>query len=145
MLVTATEQANTAVNKFIRNSTEAQTNRRLFYLDGRQMVNYDVWADSQNFLECQRALGSILSLENTTIATRADYCAAGENAGSYYVVGQSGRRFAESDLCMSGSPVSNLVIQLSKSGTPVATSVYIYVLYDAVAVLDANGSCAVAK
>lgn len=139
------EQANTAVNNFIRNSTEAQTNSRRFYLDGKQMVNYDVWADSQNFLECQRALGSILSLENTTIATRADYCATAVGDGAYYVVGQSGRRFAESDLCMSGSPCSNLVIQLAKSGTPVASSMYIYVLYDGVAVLDANGSCAVAK
>lgn len=141
----AVEQANTAVNAFIRNSTEAQTNSRRFYLDGKQMVNYDVWADSQNFLECQRALGSLLSLDNTTVATRSTYCAAGENAGSYYILGQSGRRFAESDLCMSGSPCSNLVIQLAKSGTPIATSVYINVLYDAVAVLDANGSCAVAK
>jgi hypothetical protein len=141
----AVEQANTAVNAFIRNSTEAQTNSRRFYLDGKQMVNYDVWADSQNFNETQRALGSLLSLDNTTLGTRATYCAAGESAGSYYVVGQSGRRFAESDLCMSGSPCSNLVIQLSKSGTPIASSVYINVLYDAVAVLDANGSCAVAK
>jgi hypothetical protein len=139
------EQANTAVNAFIRNSTEAQTNSRRFYLDGKQMVNYDVWADSQNFNECQRALGSLLSLDNTTVSTRATYCASGESAGSYYIVGQSGRRFAESDLCMAGSPVSNLVIQLAKSGTPVATSMYIYVLYDGVAVLDANGSCAVAK
>jgi len=139
------EQANTAVNAFIRNSTEAQTNSRRFYLDGKQMVNYDVWADSQNFLETQRALGSILSLDNTTIADRTNYCASGESAGSYYIVGQSGRRFAESDLCMSGTPCSNLVIQLAKSGTPVATSMYIYVLYDAVCVLDANGSCAVAK
>jgi hypothetical protein len=141
----AVEQANTAVNAFIRNSTEAQTNSRRFYLDGKQLVNYDVWADSQNFLECQRALGSILSLDNTTIANRVNYCATAVDAGSYYVVGQSGRRFGESDLCMSGSPCSNLVIQLAKSGAPVASSVYIYVLYDAVAVLDANGSCAVAK
>jgi hypothetical protein len=139
------EQANTAVNAFIRNSTENNSNSRRFYLDGKQMVNYDVAMDSQNFLECQRALGSILSLENTTVATRATYCAAGVGDGSFYVVGQSGRRFAESDLCMAGSPCSNLVIQLAKSGTPVATSMYIYVLYDGVAVLDANGSCAVAK
>ena len=111
------------------------------------MVNYDVWADSQNFLECQRALGSLLSLDNTTIATRADYCATAVGDGAYYIVGQSGRRFAESDLCMAGSPVSNLVIQLAKTGGAgiVASSMYIYVLYDAVAVLDANGSCAVAK
>lgn len=141
----AVEQANTAVNAFIRNSTEAQSNSRRMYLDGKQMVNYDVWADSQNFLECQRALGSILDLQNTTLATRANYCASGESAGSYYIIGQSGRRFNESDLCMAGSPCQNLVIQLAKSGTPIATSVYIYVLYDAVVVLDATGSCAVAK
>jgi hypothetical protein len=137
--------ATTVPNNFIRNSTEAQTNSRRFYLDGKQMVNYDVWADSQNFNETQRALGSLLSLDNTTIATRANYCAAAVGAGAYYIVGQSGRRFAESDLCMAGSPCSNLVIQLAKSGTPVASSMYIYVLYDGVAVLDANGSCAVAK
>jgi hypothetical protein len=144
------EQATTAVNAFIRNSTEANTNYRRFYLDGKQMVNYDVWADSQNFLETQRALGSLLSLDNTTLGARANdgnsnYCATAVGAGSYYVVGQSGRRFAESDLCMSGTPCSNLVIQLGKTGASVASSVYINVLYDAVAVLDANGSCAVAK
>lgn len=135
----------TVPNAFIRNSTEAQTNSRRYYLDGKQIVNYDVASDSQNFLECQRSLGSILSLENTTVATRATYCAAGEAAGSFYVQGQSARRFNETDLCMSGSPCQNLVIQLSKSGTPIASSVFIYVLYDAVAVLDANGSAAVAK
>jgi len=144
-VVSTVEAANTAVNAFSRNSTEATTNSRRFYLDGKQMVNYDVWADSQNFLECQRALGSILSLENSTVASRTTYCAAAENGGSFYVVGQSGRRFAESDLCMAGSPCSNLVIQLAKTGTPVACSAYIYVLYDGVAVLDANGSVAVAK
>lgn len=146
------EQASTAVNNFIRNSLEDQTNSRRMYLDGKQMVNYDVWADSQNFLECQRALGSILDLQNTTLAVRtADgltgYCATAENAGNYYIVGQSARRFNETDLCMAGTPCQNLVIQLAKSSssTPIATSVYIYVLYDAVVVLDATGSCAVAK
>jgi hypothetical protein len=139
------ESANTAVNSFIRNSTEATTNSRRMYLDGKQIVNYDVWADSQNFLECQRALGTLLNLENTTIATRANYCAAAVGGGKFYVVGQSSKRFSESDLCMSGSPCSNLVIQIAKSGSPVATSVYLYVLYDAVCVIDANGSVAVAK
>lgn len=135
----------TAVNSFIRNSTEAAENSRRFYLDGKQLVNYDVSTDSQNFLETQRAFGTLLNLENTTIATRLDYCAAGETAGKFYVVGQSSKRFSESDLCMSGSPCSNLVIQIAKGGTPVATSVFIYVLYDAVCVIDANGSVAVAK
>jgi hypothetical protein len=144
-VVQSVEAANTAVNAFIRNATETTANSRRLYLDGKQIVNYDVWADSQNFLETQRALGTLLNLENTTIATRADYCAAGESAGSYYVVGQSAKRFSESDLCMSGSPCSNLVIQIAKAGTAVATSVFIYVLYDAVCVIDANGSVAVAK
>lgn len=143
----AVEQANTAVNAFIRNATEDQANSRRMYLDGKPLVNWDVWSDSGNFLECQRALGSILDLQNTTLATRANYCASGESAGSYYVVGQSARRFNESDLCMAGSPCQNLVIQLAKASgsTPIASSVYIYVLYDAVVVLDATGSCAVAK
>jgi hypothetical protein len=141
----AIEAASTAKNSFIRNSTEATTNSRRIYLDGKQIVNYDVWADSQNFLETQRALGTLLNLENTTIATRTNYCVDTVAGGQYYVVGQSSKRFSESDLCMSGSPCSNLVIQLAKSGTPVASSVYIYVLYDAVCVIDANGSVAVAK
>lgn len=146
---TSVETTNTgaalAPNKFIRNSTEAQTNSRRYYLDGKQIVNYDVWADSQNFLECQRAMGTLLDLENTTVATRATYCVASVGGGSFYVQGQSAKRFSESDLCMSGTPCSNLVIQLHKTGTSVATSVYIYVLYDAVCVIDANGSVAVAK
>jgi hypothetical protein len=142
---TSVESANTAVNAFVRNSTEDQTVSRRLYIDGKQIVNYDVWADSQNFLECQRAMGHLLNLENTTLATRTNYCASGETAGSYFVVGQSARRFDESDLCMSGTPCSNLVIQLAKYGTAVASSIYIYVLYDAVCVIDANGSVAVAK
>lgn len=142
---TSVEGANTAVNSFVRNSTEAETVSRRLYIDGKQIVNYDVWADSQNFLECQRAMGHLLNLENTTLATRTDYCATGETAGNYYVVGQSARRFDESDLCMSGTPCSNLVIQLAKAGSAVAASIYIYVLYDAVCVIDANGSVAIAK
>lgn len=132
-------------NSFIRNSTEAQSNSRRFYIDGKQLVNYDVWSDSQNFDECQRALSILLDPATTTLATRTTYCAAAVDAGRYFVVGQNSRRFNETNLCMTGTPCQNLVIQLAKSGTPVASSMYIYVLYDQVVVLDANGSCAVAK
>lgn len=132
-------------NSFIRNSTEAQSNSRRFYIDGKQLVNYDVWSDSQNFDECQRALSILLDPATTTLATRTTYCAAAVDAGRYFVVGQNARRFNETNLCMTGTPCQNLVIQLAKSGTPVASSMYIYVLYDQVVVLDANGSCAVAK
>jgi hypothetical protein len=133
-------------NSFVRNSTEASSNSRRFYLDGKQMVNYDVWSDSQNFNETQRALSVLLDPANTTIATRATYCALGETAGQYYIVGQSARRFSEQDVCMAGTPCQNLVIQLAKTGANIlATSVYCYIIYDQVVVIDANGSVAVAK
>lgn len=150
-ILSSVETASTAAtlagvqNSFIRNSTEAPTNSRRFYIDGKQLVNYDVWSDSQNFNETQRALSVLLDPANTTIATRATYCAAGETAGRYYIVGQNSKRFNEQNLCMTSTPCQNLVIQLAKSGTPQNTSMYIYVLYDQVAVIDANGSVAVAK
>jgi hypothetical protein len=135
----------TNLNSFIRNSTEANTNYRRIFIDSKQLISYDVWADSQNFLECQRTLGMMLDPALTTIATRANYCNAGVATGSYYVVGQSSNRFSESDLCMTGTPCQNLVIQLGKTGTTVATNYYIYILYDQVVVFDANGSVGVAK
>lgn len=98
-IVTATETATTGAtqtavtNSFVRNCSESSANSRRFYLDGKQMVNYDVWSDSQNFNETQRSLSVLLDPANTTIATRTNYCAAGETAGQYYIVGQSGRRF----------------------------------------------------
>ena len=135
----------TNLNSFIRNSTEAQANYRRIFIDSKQLISYDVPYDSQNFLECQRTLGMLLDPALTTVATRTNYCNAGVATGAYYVVGQSSNRFSESDLCMSGTPCQNAVIQIGKTGTPVATNVYIYVLYDQVVVFDANGSVGVAK
>jgi hypothetical protein len=132
-------------NNFIRNATEDTANNRRFWLDGKQIVNYDVAMDSQNFLETQRALSILLDPACTTLATRGNYCVAGEAAGLYYVSGQNARRFADADLCMCGTPCQNLVIQMYKAGAPVAASVYIYILYDQVVVIDATGSVAVAK
>jgi hypothetical protein len=145
VIAPANALALTNLNSFIRNSTEAQTNYRRIFIDSKQLISYDVPFDSQNFLECQRTLGMMLDPALTTVATRANYCDAGVATGSYYVVGQSANRFSESDLCMTGTPCQNLVIQLGKSGTPVATNYYIYILYDQVVVFDANGSVGVAK
>jgi hypothetical protein len=46
---------------------------------------------------------------------------------------------------MTGTPCQNLVIQIGKTGVPVATNFYIYILYDQVVVFDSNGSVGVAK
>ena len=132
-------------NNFVRNTTEVQANRRLVFCDGKQLVNYDVWADSQNFNETQRALSILLDPSNTTLGTRATMCTPENNTQRYYVSGQSSRRFSENSVCMSGIPCSNLVINFQKGGASVATSVYIYCLIDQVVVIDSNGSVAVAK
>jgi hypothetical protein len=135
----------TNLNSFIRNSTEANTNSRRFYIDSKQLISYDVALDAQVFNETQRVFASLYDDKVSAIAPRGVVCAPGVSTGAYYVVGQSSRRFDEADLCMTGTPCQNLVLQINKSGVPVASSVYIYVIYDQILVIDATGSVALAK
>lgn len=135
----------TNLNSFIRNSTEASSNSRRFYIDSKQLISYDVALDSQNFCETQRLFASLYDDNVSCVAARGVVCAAGVATGAYYIVGQSSRRFDDADLCMTGTPCQNLVLQITKSGVPVASSVYIYVIYDQILVIDATGSVALAK
>ena len=135
----------TNLNSFIRNSTESNSNSRRFYIDSKQLVSYDVALDAQNFCETARLFASLYDDQVTIIAPRSTVCATGVSTGAYYVVGQSSRRFDEADLCMQGTPCQNLVLQIAKTGVPVASSVYIYVLYDQILVCDATGAVAIAK
>jgi hypothetical protein len=135
----------TNLNSFIRNSTESNSNSRRFYIDSKQLVSYDVALDSQVFCETQRVFGSLYDDQVSCIQPRSVVCASGVAAGAYYVVGQSSRRFDEADLCMTGTPCQNLVLQIQKTGTPVASSVYIYVLYDQILLCDASGAIGLAK
>lgn len=140
-------------NSFIRNSTESNTVSRKYFLDSKQLCSYNISMDSQNLLECQRALSALLDPQITTLGARAvvtneqdSYTASGVATQRFYVSGQSARRFNEADaIAMCGTPANTLVIQNTKDGTPIASSVYIYVIYDQVIVISADGSVAVAK
>ena len=140
-------------NSFIRNSSESTTVSRKYFLDSKQLCSYNVSMDSQNLLECQRALSALLDPQITTLGSRAvasneqdSYTASGIATQRFYVSGQSARRFNEADsIAMCGTPANTLVIQNTKDGVPIASSVYIFVVYDQVVVISADGSVACAK
>lgn len=142
-------------NSFIRNSVDSNTVSRKFYLDSKQLCSYNVSRDSQNLMETQRALSILLDPTTVCLGSRdiadntaGSYTASGVANQRYYVVGQSARRFNEADnIAMCGTPANTLVIQNTKDTTTanVASSVYIYVIYDQVIVISADGSVAVAK
>ena len=140
-------------NSFIRNSTVTSAVARKYFLDGRPLCNYPVSTDSQNLLECQRSLSALLDPQITTLGSRAvaddeqdSYCASSVGKQRFYVSGQSARRFYEADaIAMPGTPANTLVIQNTKAGTNVASSVYIFCVFDQVIVIDSTGSVAVAK
>jgi hypothetical protein len=140
-------------NSFIRNSVEDNTVSRKFYLDSKQLCSYNVSFDSQNLLETQRSLSALLDPQVVGLGSRdvgantqGSYTASGVATQRFYVSGQSARRFDESDnIAMCGTPANTLVIQNTKAGTPIASSVYIYVVSDNIAVISADGSVAVAR
>jgi hypothetical protein len=142
-------------NSFIRNSVEDNTVSRKFYLDSKQLCSYNVSFDSQNLLETQRSLSALLDPQVVGLGSRdvgantqGSYTASGVSTQRFYISGQSARRFDESDnIAMCGTPANTLVIQNTKSSAtaPIATSVYMYVISDAIAVISADGSVAVAR
>ena len=119
------------------NSNSKNASRRVVRADGEQILQTQLYSDSQCFMELQRALGSILDTTQTTIATKDNF------RTSYWVNGQSTERFSDADLCMKGRACNNLVVE--EQGLTGPSTVYMYLVYNAVMMIQADGSAIVSK
>jgi hypothetical protein len=124
---------------FIANNgnSKGSGSNRIVRVDGEQIVQSQIASSTQVFNELQRSLGSLYDTNQTSVATRDNF------QTEYFVNGQSCQRFSDADLCMKGRPANNLVIE-EKACTTTAT-IYAYVIYEGVLMIDANGGCVVSK
>ena len=121
-----------------KNSNTKNASRRVVRCDGEQIIQSQVYSPSQCFMELQRALGSILDTNQTTVANKDNF------ATDYWVNGQSTERFSDADLCMKGRACNNIVVE-EQGLTGTASTVYMYLIYNAVLMIQADGSALVSK
>lgn len=135
----ASPSSGTNEKLFIANNGNSKVSgsNRIVRVDGEQIVQSQITSSTQVFNELQRSLGSLYDTNQTSVATRANF------PTEYFVNGQACQRFSDADLCMKGRPANNLVIE-EKSCTGTST-IYAYVIYEGVLMVDANGGCVVSK
>ena len=119
------------------NSNTKASSRRVVRCDGEQIIQSQLYSDGQCFMELQRALGSILDTNQTTVADKDNF------RTTYWVNGQSTERFSDADLCMKGRACNNIVVE--EQGVTAASTVYMYLIYNAVLMVQADGSALVSK
>ena len=130
--------SNTSKPFFANNSNlKGAGSNRIVRVDGEQVVQSQITSSPQVFNELQRSLGSLYDTNQTSVATRATYDT------EYFVNGQGCQRFSDADLCMKGRPANNLVIE--EKACAGASTIYAYVIYESVLMVDANGGCVVSK
>jgi hypothetical protein len=124
---------------FIRNNgaSKGSGSNRTIRADGETLVQSQLYSDAQTFMECQRALGSILDVAQTTVANGTNW------STRYHVNGQSAQRFSDADLCMSGRACNTINIVEEDCSGP--ATIFIYLIYNAVLMVSADGSCIVSK
>jgi hypothetical protein len=126
-----------------------QTNCRL-YLDGRQINNFDLSADSQIYAEFQRALGnmfdvqltSYLAPEITGSSITPPLTARGYYTSRSFVAGISTNRVSDY-MAMTGSPCQNINLVVNSDGG--AFNFYIVLLVDEILTIDAMGQVMLVK
>ena len=135
----ASPSSGTSEKPFIANNTNLKGagSNRIVRVDGEQVVQSQITSSAQVFNELQRSLGSLYDTNQTSVATRATYDT------DYFVNGQACQRFSDADLCMKGRPANNLVIE--EKACAGASTIYAYVIYEGVLMVDANGGCVVSK
>lgn len=121
----------------VNNANLKASSRRVVRCDGEQILQTQLYSDGQCFMELQRSVGSILDTNQTTIATKDNF------PTSYWVNGQSTERFSDADLCMKGRSCNNIVVE--EQGVAGASTVYLYLVYNAVLMIQADGSALVSK
>jgi hypothetical protein len=119
------------------NGNTKGSSRRVVRCDGEQILQTQIYSDGQCFMELQRALGSILDTNQTTVANKDNF------PTTYWVNGQSTERFSDADLCMKGRACNNIVVE--EQGVTNASTVYMYLIYNAVLMVQADGSALVSK
>jgi hypothetical protein len=135
--------ATTATNTPILLTKNNQTNARL-YLDGRQINNFDLSADSQIFCEFQRALGnmfdssitSYIGAEGTPPANRLLY------GSTLFAAGISTNRCSDL-MAMTGSACQNINLVVNSDGG--AFNFYIVLLVDEILTIDGMGNVTLIK
>ena len=121
-----------------KNDNTKAGSRRVVRCDGEQILQSQVYSPAQVFMELQRSLGSILDTNQTTIATLNNF------ATDYWVNGQSTERFSDDHLCMKGKSVNNVVVE-EQGVTGTVSTVYMYLVYNSVLMIQADGSAIVSK
>ena len=130
--------SSTAQKLFITNNANTKAGSdRVVRVDGGQLVQHQVYDPTTSFMEMQRAVGSINDVGQTTIATRTTW------PTDYFVNGQSAERFSDADLCMRGRSVNNMVIE--ERGVVNPSVVFLYLIYNGVLIIDAQGGAVVSK
>ena len=121
----------------VNNSNDKASSRRVVRCDGEQIIQSQLYSDSQCFMELQRALGSILDTNQTTVANKDNFTT------SYWTNAQNTQRFSDDHLCMMGKSVNNIVVE--EQGVASNSTVYMYLVYNAILMIQADGSCLVSK
>ena len=138
-------------------SQDSTVNRRLF-LDGKQVVSYNITTDDLQYAELRRCVNSISDTQINprvsasfrsyngvgTIQTAANSNSSNTYTRVSFVGGCNTRRFNSEDMCFAGTSANQITLLLDRT-TSVAGNVYIFVVYDQILVFDAMGSVAIAK
>ena len=135
--ITAPADGTNAKLMISNNGNTKGSSRRVVRCDGEQILQTQIYSDGQCFMELQRALGSILDTNQTTVANKDNF------PTTYWVNGQSTERFSDADLCMKGRACNNIVVE--EQGVTNASTVYMYLIYNAVLMVQADGSALVSK
>ena len=156
--VSTADLGSTGTGYFTKLETQdSSVNRRLF-LDGKQVVSYNITSDALQYAELRRCVGALWDTQvNPRVSTQvrqydnignAPTAANGNYANTYggisFVAGNNCRRFHSDDLCFAGTSANQITLLLDRT-TSSAGNVYIYVIYDQILVWDAMGQVAIAK
>ena len=114
---------------------------RQLLVDGEKRVAYAIQSNSMVYEELQRCISGITDGSCTSTVDFTTY------PTSSFWNGINLQKFPQNDVCMRGSPISNLQLLLQSNGAnPSGSNAYIYIVYDAVLVISPqNGSVVVAK
>ena len=135
--------AATATTTAIVFTKNAQTNARL-YLDGRQINNFDLSADSQIFCEFQRTLGNMFDSSITTYLGPDGAAPANRllYGSTLFAAGISTNRCSD-QMAMTGSPCQNINLVVNSDGG--AFNFYIVLLVDEILTIDGMGNVTLIK
>jgi hypothetical protein len=116
------------------------------WADGQLQNSYNIDAPSVQFSEMKKLLGVLGNPERSSSGHYVANAAAGvispltqaTYVANAFLGGLSLNRTQESGLCMTGTPVSQLIAEISNTGTN--GNLYIFVFYEQIVCIDSMGS-----